>query len=148
MMPWTSESDCTLTSYPPHLISSPILPPPLPPPCHLLHSGRAVGKKPSFFSCFFCKLASFSATARFFPERSKYFPRAFLSFSFHKHYGDREAVQWKKRMPAAFQSERETSIRLSNARYLPGRMFGAGFQTVGFLNASATHIFFSWEILL
>ena len=22
-----------------------------PPPCHLLHSGRAVGKKPSFFSC-------------------------------------------------------------------------------------------------
>ena len=34
-----------------YLISSPILPPPLPPPRHLLHSGRAVGKKPSFFSC-------------------------------------------------------------------------------------------------
>ena len=73
MMPWNSESGCTLTSYPPH--SSLHLCPPSS-PHHLLNDGRAVGKKPSFFSCF-CTLgeklrsknnSGFSGNSDIFPK--------------------------------------------------------------------------------
>ena len=71
MMPWTSESDCTITSCPPQ--SYLLLCPPPSSPHHLLNSGRAVGKKPSFFSCFFVKhsnvaVALFSPQTFFLPQ--------------------------------------------------------------------------------
>ena len=58
MMPWTSESGCTLTSYPPQssLHMCPLSPPPSVTQC------CAVGKKPSFLSCLkkcdFCSISS------------------------------------------------------------------------------------------
>ena len=83
MMPWTSESDCTLTSYPPHLISSPILPPPLPPPAICYTVAALSVKNPRFFLVFSesLLLESFSAHTTFNGGQQRHLPLPYLQLS-------------------------------------------------------------------